>query len=82
MISRQVCYFNKPGDDSHAVVISNRIKTESFSSGIYFKIDRVQSKEKTFDAEKTLKQHGAHDRFSKLDTDQEPEFNGIGRVTK
>ena len=37
---KQVCYLNKPRDDeSYNVFISNRIKTENFSNGIYFKID-------------------------------------------
>ena len=80
---KQVCYFNKLRDDElYNVFISNRIKTENFSNSIYFKIDRVQGKDKTFDAEKTLKQDGAHDRFSKFDTDSEPEFNERGRVRK
>ena len=62
---KQVCYFNKPCDDElYNVFISNRIKTENFSNGIYFKINRIQGKDKTFDAEETLKQHGAHDQFS------------------
>ena len=44
---KQVCYFNKPRDDElYNVFISNRIKTEHFSNGIYFKIDRVQGKER------------------------------------
>ena len=59
---KQVFYFNKPSDDElYNVFINRRIKTESFSNGIYFKVDRVQGKDKTFDAEKTLKQDGAHD---------------------
>ena len=62
---KQVCYFNKPRDDElYNVFISNRIKTENFSNGIYFKINRIQGKDKTFDAEETLKQDGAHDQFS------------------
>ena len=79
---KQVCYFNKPRDDeSYNVFISNRIKTENFNNSIYFKINRVQGEGKIFDAEKTLKQDVAHDRFSKFDTDSEqPEFNG--RVRK
>ena len=78
---KQVCYLNKPCDDGLCgVFISNRIKTGNFSNGIYFKIDRAQSEDKTFDAEKTLKQDGAHDRFPKFDTDsKQPEFNGRGR---
>ena len=62
---KQVCYFNKPCDDElYNVFITNRIKTENFSNGIYFKINRIQGKDKTFDAEETLKQDGAHDQFS------------------
>ena len=59
---KQVFYFNKPRDDElYNVFINRRIKTENFSNGIYFKVDRVQGKDKAFDAEKTLKQDGAHD---------------------
>ena len=50
---KQVCYFNKPRDDElYNVFISNRIKTENFSNSIYFKVDRVQGKDETFDTEK------------------------------
>ena len=80
---KQVCYFNKPWDDElYNVFISNRIKTENFSHSIYFKIDRVQNKDKTFDADKILKQDGRHDRFSKFYIDPEPELNRRGRVRK
>ena len=59
---KQVCYFNKPHDNElYNVFISNRIKTENFSNNIYFKVDRIQVKDKTFDAEKTLKQDGIQD---------------------
>ena len=59
---KQVCYFNKPRDDElYNIFISNRIKTGIFRNGIYFKIERVQSKHETIDAEKTLKQDGTHD---------------------
>ena len=78
---KQVCYFNKPrNDELYNIFISNSTKTEIFSNSIYFKIDRVQGENETFDAGKTLKQDGAHDRFSKFDTDSEqPEFNGRDR---
>ena len=49
---------------------------------MHFKIDRVQGKDEIFDAEKTLKQDGANNRFSKSDTDPEPELNGRGRFRK
>ena len=59
---KQVCYFNKPRNgELYNVFISNRIKTEHFSNSIYLKVDRVQSKDKTSDAAKTLKQDGTHD---------------------
>ena len=52
---KQVCYFNKPcNDELFNVFISNRIKTENFSSSIYFKIDRVQGKDKTIDVESLM----------------------------
>ena len=56
------------------------IKTDNFSNSIYFKVDQVQDKDKTFDAEKTLKQDCIHYRFSKPDTNSEPtaEFHGRG----
>ena len=69
---KQVCYFNKPRDNElYNVFISNRIKTENFSNSINFKVDQVQGKDETFDAEKTLKQDSVHDRFSKFDTDSQ-----------
>ena len=79
---KQVCYLNKPRDDELYIAFrSNMKKVYNFSSSIYFNIDRVQGKEETFDAEKTLQQDGADDRFSKFDTDPEPtaEFHGKGR---
>ena len=74
---KQVCYFNKPNDNElYNIFISNRIKTENFSNGIFFKINPVQDKNETFDREKTLKQDGGDDRFSKLgsDTDEQSDF--------
>ena len=50
------------------------MKAENFSNGICFKVGRVQGKDETFDAEKTLKQDGVHDRFSNFDTDSQPEL--------
>ena len=78
---KQVCYFNKPCEDElYNVFINNGIKTESFNNDIYFKVDRVQGKDETFDAEKTLKQDGIYNQFSKPDTNSEPtaEFHGRG----
>ena len=70
---KQVCYFNKPHEDElYNVFISNRIKTENSSNNIYFKIDRVQGMDETFDVNKTSKQDGTHDSFSKFDTYPDP----------
>ena len=55
-LEKQICCFNKPRDhELYNIFISNRVKTENFSKGIYFKIDQVQGEDGTFDAEKTLK---------------------------
>ena len=37
---KQVCYLNKPRDDElYNIFISNKIKTDTFSNSIYFKIN-------------------------------------------
>ena len=81
-LENKVCYCNQPHDDElYNVFISNTIKAGSFSNRIYFKINRVQGKDKTFDAEKTLKEDSAYDRSSKLDktVSKQPEFYGGSR---
>ena len=66
---KQVCYFNKLRDDElYNIFISNRIKTENVSNGIYF-THLVEGEGKTFDVEKTLKQDATQNRFLKFDTD-------------
>ena len=61
---KQIFYFKKYcNDELYNAFISNRIKTEKFSNSIHFKINLVQGKDETFDAEKTLKQDDVHDRF-------------------
>ena len=80
-LDKQVCYFNKPHDNElYNVFISNRIKAENFSNCIYFKIERVQGKDKTFDAKKTLKQYDTSNRFSKFNAypESSEEFTGRG----
>ena len=78
---KQVCYFNQPPDDElYNAFISNIIKVGTFSNGVYFKINQVQGKDKTFDVEKTLKEDGAYNRFSKLGAvSKQPEFYGGSR---
>ena len=42
---KQVCYFNKPNNDVfYNTFISERIKTDKFDDGIYFKIEIVRGK--------------------------------------
>ena len=50
---RQVCYFNKPGDNVfYNTFISERIKEGEYSEGIYFKIEKVRGNndKESFDA--------------------------------
>ena len=65
ILKKQFCYFNQPCDDEFYKVF---ISKGNFSNGIYFKINRIQGKDETFDAEKTSTEDGAHNRFSKLDS--------------
>ena len=44
---KQVCYFNKPQDDIfYNVFISTQIKAEKFNQEIYFKIEKVEERQK------------------------------------
>ena len=65
----QLCYFNEPGSDQvYNIFISKRINSGNFEKGIYFKIDRVQSKtdRETFNARKTLEKNDSdNERLSK-----------------
>ena len=54
---KQVCYFNKPGDDVYYnIFISERIKEGDLASKIYFKIEKVKgyNEKENFDAKKLL----------------------------
>ena len=54
---KQVCYFNKPGDDVfYNTFISERIKENEYSEDIYFKIEKVRgnSDRENFDAKRIL----------------------------
>ena len=54
---KQVCYFNKPGDDVfYNTFISERIKGDKYSKGIYFKIAKVRcnNDKENFDAKRIL----------------------------
>ena len=44
---KQVCYFNKPQDDIfYNVFISTQIKAEKLNQEIYFKIEKVEERQK------------------------------------
>ena len=44
---KQVCYFNKPQNDIfYNVFISTQIKAEKFNHEIYFKIEKVEERQK------------------------------------
>ena len=56
---KQVCYFNKQGDDvfyNTFISISERIKENEYSEGIYFNIEKVtaNSDRENFDAKRIL----------------------------
>ena len=55
---KQVCYLNETQNDQvYLVFISERIKSGNFEKGIYFKIDRVESKtdSETFSAKQKIR---------------------------
>ena len=58
IVKQQVCCFNKPSEDELCnIFISNRKKQKTLATVfIYSKINQVQDKVETFDAEKAIKQ--------------------------
>ena len=77
---KQVCYFNKPGDDVfYNTFISQRIKGDKPSNEIYFKIEKVRGNtyNENFDAKKTLEDGASDARPNELG-DSESEQNGAG----
>ena len=82
---KQVCYFNKPGDDVfYNTFISERIKEDKYKEGIYFKIEKVRGNndKENFDAKRILDldlQDGSSDaRTNGVFSDSKPEQNGAG----
>ena len=78
---KQVCFFNKLNDNVfHNTFISERIKTEKFDDGIYFKIEKVRGKtdKENFDAKRTLGDGASNARSSKFFDDSKPEQNRAG----
>ena len=78
---KQVCYFNKPNDDVfYNTFISERIKGDKYSEGIYFKIEKVRGKtdKENFDAKRTLEDGASDAGSSEFFADSESEQNGAG----
>ena len=82
---KQVCYFNKPGDDVfYNTFISERIKEDKYKEGIYFKIEKVRGNndKESFDAKRILDldlEDGSSDaRTNGVFSDSKPEQNGAG----
>ena len=83
-LDRQVCYFNKPGDNVfYNTFISERIKEEEHSEGIYFKIEKVRGKidKENFDAKRILEDGTGNVRSDGIYACSKPEQDGAGAGT-
>ena len=71
IVKKSVCCFNNPRENELCnIFISNWKRQKTLAMVvIYFKINRVQDKVETFDAEKAIKQYWRDYRFSKPDSD-------------
>ena len=81
---RQVCYFNKPGDDVfYNTFISERIKEGEYSEGIYFKIEKVRGNndKENFDAKRILEDGTGNVRSDGIYAASKPEQDGAGAGT-
>ena len=81
---RQVCYFNKPGDDVfYNTFISERIKEGEYSEGIYFKIEKVRGNndKENFDAKIILEDGTGNVRSDGIYAASKPEQDGAGAGT-
>ena len=81
---RQVCYFNKPGDDVfYNTFISEWIKEGEYSEGIYFKIEKVRGNndKANFDAKRILEDGTGNVRSDGIYAASKPEQDGAGAGT-
>ena len=81
---RQVCYFNKPGDDAfYNTFISERMKEGEYSEGIYFKIEKVRGNnhKENFDAKRVLEDGTGNVRSDGIYAASKPEQDGAGAGT-
>ena len=78
---KQVCYFNKPGDDVfYNTFISERIKGDQYSEEIYFKIEKVRGNndKENFDAKRILDDGSSDVRSNEFFNNSKPEQSGAG----
>ena len=76
---KEVCYFNKSNDDVfYNTFISERIKGDKYSEGIYFKIEKVRGKtdKENFDAKRNLEDGASDARSSEFFPDSKSEQIG------
>ena len=81
---KQVCYFNKPGDDVfYNTFISERIKEGEYSEGIYFKIEKVRgnNNKENFHAKRILEDGAGNARSDGIYAASKPEQDGAGAGT-
>ena len=81
---RQVCYFNKPGDNVfYNTFISERIKEGEYSEGIYFKIEKVggNNDKENFDAKIILEDGASNAKSDGIYAVSKPEQDGAGAGT-
>ena len=80
---KQVCYFNKPGDDVfYNTFITERIKENKYSEGIYFRIEKVRgsSDRENFDAKRILEDGTSNARSDGIFDAPKPEQSGTGTI--
>ena len=76
-----VCYFNKPGNDIfYNTFISERIKGDKYSEGIYFKIEKIKgnNNKENFDTKRILEDGSSDARSSEFFDDSKPQQTGAG----
>ena len=81
---RQLCYFDKPGDDAfYNTFISEPIKEGEYSEGIYFKIEKVRGNndKENFDAKRILEDGTGSVRSDEIYAASKPEQDGAGAGT-
>ena len=81
---RQVCYFNKPGDNVfYNTFISERIKEGEYSEGIYLKIEKVRgtNDKENFDTKIILEDRTGNVRSDGIYAASKPEQDRAGAGT-